>query len=47
MVAVVNFPNKQIGPIMSECLVTGFHDKNGDVLLCVPDKETPLGTKLL
>ncbi|MGZ0708955.1 tRNA-binding protein [Coraliomargarita sp. W4R53] len=47
VVAVVNFPNKQIGPILSECLVTGFHDENGDVLLCVPDKETPLGTKLL
>ena len=26
VVAVVNFPNKQIGPIQSECLVTGFHD---------------------
>jgi tRNA-binding protein len=47
VVAVVNFPPKQIGPIMSECLVTGFHDAEGRVALCVPDGEVPLGTKLL
>lgn len=47
VVAVVNFPKKQIGPIQSECLVTGFHDQNGDVVLCVPDGDVPLGTKLL
>ena len=47
VVAVVNFPKKQIGPFMSECLVTGFHDESGRVALCVPDKEVPLGTKLL
>lgn len=47
VVAVVNFPKKQIGPLMSECLVTGFHDENGEVVLCVPDKPTPPGTKLL
>jgi tRNA-binding protein len=47
VVAVINFPNKQIGPLMSECLVTGFHDENGDVVLCVPDKSVPLGAKLL
>ncbi|GAB2628772.1 tRNA-binding protein [Novilysobacter erysipheiresistens] len=47
VVAVVNFPRKQIGPLMSECLVTGFHDANGDVALCVPDREVPLGTRLL
>lgn len=46
VVAVTNFPPKQIGPIMSECLVTGFHDKNGDVALCIPDREVPLGTRL-
>ena len=46
-VAVVNFPKKQIGPVMSECLVTGFHDENGGVVLCVPDHAVPLGTKLL
>ena len=47
VVAVVNFPKKQIGPLMSECLVTGFHDADGDVALCVPDKDVPLGTRLL
>lgn len=47
VVAVVNFPKKQIGPLMSECLVTGFHDAGGDVVLCVPDRDVPLGTKLL
>ena len=47
VVAVVNFPAKQIGPIMSECLVTGFHNANGQVTLCVPQHEVPLGTKLL
>ncbi|NDV25214.1 tRNA-binding protein [Desulfovibrio sp. JC010] len=46
VVGVVNFPKKQIGPLMSECLVTGFHNENGEVALCVPDKEVPLGAKL-
>jgi len=46
VVGVVNFPKKQIGPLMSECLVTGFHDANGHVALCVPDKPVPLGAKL-
>lgn len=47
VVAVVNFPKKQIGPLQSECLVTGFHDDAGRVALCVPDRDVPLGTKLL
>lgn len=47
VVAVVNFPKKQIASIQSECLITGFHDQNGHVVLCVPDFEVPLGTKLL
>ena len=46
VVAVVNFPPKQIGPLMSECLVTGFHDAEGRVALCVPDASVPLGAKL-
>jgi tRNA-binding protein len=37
IIAVVNFPNKQIGPFISECLVTGFHDENNQVILAVPD----------
>lgn len=47
VVAVLNFPPKQIGPLRSECLVTGFHDADGAVRLCVPDGEVPLGTRLL
>jgi tRNA-binding protein len=47
VVGVVNFPPKQIGPLMSECLITGFHDAAGQVLLCVPDGEVPLGARLL
>lgn len=46
VMAVVNFPKKQIGPLMSECLVTGFHREDGAVVLAVPDQEVPLGTKL-
>ncbi|MDJ0623941.1 MAG: tRNA-binding protein [Desulfocapsaceae bacterium] len=46
VVGVVNFPKKQIGPLMSECLITGFHDKDGRVALCIPDGEVPLGAKL-
>lgn len=47
VVAVLNFPAKQIGPLMSECLVTGFHNEKGEVALCVPDQPVPLGTRLL
>ena len=47
VVGVVNFPKKQIGPIMSECLVTGFHNTDGDVVLCMPERDVPLGSKLL
>jgi tRNA-binding protein len=46
VVGVVNFPAKQIGPLMSQCLVTGFHDADGKVVLCVPDADVPLGTRL-
>ena len=47
VVAVLNFPPKQIGPIKSRCLVTGFHNEQGHVALCVPDRAVPLGTRLL
>ena len=47
VVAVVNFPAKQIGPIMSECLVTGFHNDAGTVSLCIPEHDVPLGTRLM
>lgn len=46
VVAVVNFPPKQIGPFMSECLVTGFVQDGGPVVLAVPDKPTPNGLRL-
>ncbi len=47
VVGVVNFPRKQIGPLMSECLITGFHDAEGHVVLIAPDQDVPLGAKLL
>jgi tRNA-binding protein len=46
VVGVVNFPPKQIGPLRSECLVTGFPNEAGDVVLCVPERPVPLGSKL-
>ena len=46
VIAVVNFPPKQIGPIRSECLVTGFYDNDGRVVLAVPDKDIPDGAQL-
>ena len=47
VVGVVNFPPKQIGPLMSECLITGFEDEDGAVVLCVPDEAVPLGARLM
>ena len=47
VVGVVNSPPKQIGPLMSECLITGFHDADGAVRLCVPDGDIAPGTRLL
>lgn len=44
--AVVNFPKKQIGPIMSECLVTGFVQDDGSIILAVPDKIAKNGSRL-
>lgn len=44
--AVVNFPRKQIGPMMSECLVTGFVQGDGSVILAVPDKVVRNGSRL-
>jgi len=46
IVAVVNFPPKQIGPVRSECLVTGFHREDGAVVLARPDSEVSNGAKL-
>lgn len=44
--AVVNFPPKQIGKYMSEFLVLGFPDADGNVTLVGVDKDVPLGGKL-
>jgi len=46
VLAVVNFPPKQIGPIMSECLVTGFHRSDGSVVLSSVDMDLPNGSKM-
>ena len=46
VLAVTNFPPKQIGPFMSECLVTGFHRDDGKVVLARPDQVLPNGTRL-
>ncbi|MFO7727977.1 MAG: tRNA-binding protein [Desulfonatronovibrio sp.] len=46
VIAVVNFPPKQIGPVKSECLVTGFHRDDGAVVLAVPDANIQNGARL-
>lgn len=44
--AVVNFPPRQIGPMMSEVLTLGFPDANGHVVLLGVDRDLPLGGRL-
>jgi tRNA-binding protein len=46
VVAVVNFPPRQIGPFMSEVLVLGVPDEEGRVILLRPDAEVPLGGRM-
>lgn len=46
VVAVVNFPPKQIGPMRSEVLVLGVPDSQGAVVLLTPDKDVPLGGRM-
>ncbi len=47
IIGVVNFPPKQIGPVRSECLVTGFARDDGAIVLAIPDGEVPNGAKLM
>jgi len=46
VVAVVNFPPKQIGPFISECLVCGFDRAPGEVVLAQPGQPVPNGSRL-
>lgn len=46
IVGVINFPAKQIGPIRSECLLTGFYRDDGNVVLAIPERDVPNGAKL-
>jgi tRNA-binding protein len=46
VVAVVNFPPKQIGPFMSEVLTLGVPDQDGEVVLLVPEQDVPLGGRM-
>lgn len=46
ILAVVNFPPKQIGPFMSQCLITGLHRPDGSVVLSTVDMALPNGARL-
>lgn len=46
VLAVTNFPPRQIGPFMSEVLLLGVPDEDGEVVLIEPDRNVPLGGRL-
>lgn len=46
VLGVVNFPKKQIGPVSSECLITGFTQADGSVVLAQPERPVANGLKL-
>jgi tRNA-binding protein len=46
VLAVVNFPPRQIGPLMSEVLTLGVPDETGEVMLIGPDRDVPIGGRL-
>lgn len=47
VMAVVNFPPRQIGPLMSEVLTLGFEDESGAIVLASTDKPVPNGKRLI
>ncbi|WP_051332321.1 tRNA-binding protein [Cucumibacter marinus] len=47
VMAVVNFPPRQIGPLKSEVLTLGYEDENGDIVLAAVDKPVPNGQRLM
>lgn len=47
VMAVVNFPPRQIGPLMSEVLTLGFEDEQGAIVLAATDKNVPNGRRLI
>jgi tRNA-binding protein len=47
IIGVINFPKKQVATFMSEFLVTGMADENGDIILTKLDKPVPNGSKLI
>jgi tRNA-binding protein len=46
VMAVVNFPPRQIGPVLSEVLVLGVPDAEGEVVLLTPSQDVPLGGRM-
>ena len=46
VMAVVNFPPRQIGKFMSEVLVLGLSDSQGDIVLLGPDRDVPVGERM-
>ena len=46
VLAVVNFPPRQIGPLMSEVLTLGVPDADGEVMLIGPERDVPIGGRL-
>ncbi|MDR1241606.1 MAG: tRNA-binding protein [Deltaproteobacteria bacterium] len=46
IVGVVNFPAKRIGPMLSQFLLTGFHDADGNIVLATPERPVPNGSKI-
>ena len=47
VMAVVNFPPRQIGPFMSEVLTLGYPDGNGDIVLAAVERDVPNGARLM